>query len=240
MEFNKNCKLFLKDIFLYDISACHYNILKRLDYDVSKIPSEKFERNKYIGLMMRENPRLINVLRGITESTISEYLLINHISEEDILLRQYDGVITCKPLKILNLSMPLDLRHSFSYFIISSHKQWYIAIDSNNEILIKGVPYRYDSMDEIYKKILNINYLSKSEVFKNLQKIKDIVLSSEDPSLYCIPINDDKFNVFLKNYGEVSISSSIIRILDTEDIDKQKYFDFYVRPFTESICIEFL
>ena len=78
MQLNENLNLILKDIFLYDIEACHYTIMKNLGYDMSKIPYEnKLERNTQIGKMMRENPRLTSILRKTTESTIDEYILKN-------------------------------------------------------------------------------------------------------------------------------------------------------------------
>ena len=240
MDIDKSCKLFLKDVFLYDISACHYTIIKRLNYNISNIPDGKFERNKYIGILMRENPRLTSALRSITESVIDEYIAVNNVKDDELILRQYDGIITTRPLYKTDLSIPIDFRNSLRYLIISSHRKWYVAVDANEEVLIKGIPHRYEEMDDIYKRLLNMNYLSNSDIFKNLQKIKDEVLSSEDASLYCIPVDGDKCNVFLKEYGEVGISKGMIRILDTSDIDRQRYFDFYIRPFTESICIEFL
>ena len=241
MNINKNCKLFLKDLYLYDISACHYTIIQRLGYDVSKISSyDKFEKNKYIGLLMRGNPRLTTTLRTITTSTISEYLNKNNIEEDELILRQYDGVITTKRFTVTDLSIPIDLRHSLSHMIISINRDWYIGRDANKETVIKGIPHRYEKMDEIYRKLLTIGFGSNSGLFSSLQSIKDEILTSDDPSLYCIPTGNNKCNVFLKGYGEVGISQGMIKILDASDIDRERYFDFYVRPFTESLCIEFL
>ena len=45
--------------------------------------------------------------------------------------------------------------------------------------------------------------------------------------------------LFMKRYGQVKITKSMAKVMDTDDIDKVKYFNFYLRPFTESLVIEF-
>jgi hypothetical protein len=241
MNINKNCRLFLRDVYSYDISACHYNVLKSINYDISKIDKEdKLKRNIQIGLLMRDNPKLTSIIRTTTESLINEYILRNKISDRDIVIRQYDGFITTKLLKgDLAQYIPIELRSIFISFIISVDRTKFIATDGN-QTTIKGISYRYDEMDKIYKKILSINFANKNSIFVSLQNIKNEILKSTDPLLYCIPSSEKKFNIFLKQYGKFEISDSMTRILDTDDIDKEKYFDFYIRPFFESIVIEFI
>ena len=241
MNINKNCKLFMRDVYLYDISACHYTIMENLGFDLSKIDkTNKEKRNTQIGLLMRDNPKLTTILRSTTTSLIDEYLLRNSITEDDLIIRQYDGVITKKPIKeIVNPSMPLELRSIFQVMIISFNRNMYIATDGS-DVVIKGVPHRYETIDKIYKEIVNINYLNKESVFKSLQNIKDKVLSSDDASLYCIPTVEDKYAVFFKQYGQLEVSKSMARIMDTDDIDKKYYFNYYIEPFTKSITVEFV
>jgi len=241
MNINKNCKLFLRDVYSYDISACHYNILKSLNYDISKIDKEdKLKRNIQIGMLMRDNPKLTTVIRSTTESLINEYILRNKISDHDIIIRQYDGFITTKPLKNdLNQYIPIELRSIFINFIISIDRNMFIATDGN-QTSIKGIQNRYEEIDKIYKKILSINYSNKNSIFTSLQNIKDEIFNSSNALLYCIPTSEKKFNIFLKQYGKFEISDSMTRILDTDDIDKRIYFDFYIKPFFESIVIEFV
>ena len=241
MNINKGCRLFLRDVFLYDITACHYQIIQRLGYYVKDVPThDKLARNTYIGLMMRENPRLVTILRSITSSTIDEYLLKNNISDDNIIIRQYDGFISTKILRETNLTIPIDLKASLVYMLISSDRKAFMTLDSNNNVTIKGVPFRYEAIDDMLKKLMFLNYGNKEYLFKGLQKIKDEILLSEDSSLYCIPTVDETSNVFLKKYGEIQISNSFAKIMDSKDIDKERYFEFYIRPFTESILIEFL
>lgn len=243
MEINKTCKLVLKGVYLYDIASCHYTIYEKLGFDVSKIDkNDKEKRNIQIGIEIKNNPRLGSMLRDITISTISEYLKENNISEKDVILRQYDGVLTTKALKNTQGHIPLDLRKFFDIFIISIDRSSYIALDSTS-ITIKGVSNRYQRMDELYRKLCGIvNYNHKEEIFKGLKQVKDMLFSTEDVGLFCIPsdVDESKFLIFLKQYGEIEVSKSTAKILDVSEIDRQKYFDFYLRPFTMSICKEFL
>lgn len=241
MNINKKCKLFLRDVYSYDISACHYNVLKNMNYDMSNIDkNNKLKRNIQIGKLMRDNPKLTSIIRSTTESLIDEYILRNNILDDDIIIRQYDGFITTKLLKeTTSQYLPIDLKEIFSVFIISIDRNMFIATDGIN-YSIKGISNRYEKIDEIYKKILRINYVNKSSVFLELQKIKDYILNSNDSFLYCIPTEENKFNIILKQYGQFEVSDSMVKILDTNDIDKEKYFDLYIRPFTESITVEFV
>lgn len=239
MDVNKHCRLFLRDVYHYDIKSCHYVIVKRLGYNMSQIDeNDKKKRNIQIGIMMRENPKLIQVIRGITESTISNYLSRNKVKEEEIILRQYDGVILTRRLQETNLSIPLDFRTCFEAMIISIDRRMYIAWNGHKAI-IKGIPYRYPHIDKMYERLVKLNFASKEAVFKRLQAIKDEMLNSGDPFLYAIETGNKKYNIFLKRFGEVEVSKSMVTIMDPDDIDKERYFEFYIRPFTESLVIEF-
>ncbi len=242
MQLNENLNLVLRDVFLYDIEACHYTILDNLGYDMSAIDyDDKFERNKQIGKMMRENPRLTSLLRNKTETIIDEYILKNNITEDQIVIRQYDGLLLTRGLRETNVNeIPLGLRRSFEIFIMSIDRTKYIARDSVGKTSIKGIPYRYPEIDALYEKICKINFSNKSAVFKMLHKIKTDFLYSDNPYLFGVPLKDGKVNINLKGYGEMEISKPTLKIMDTDDIDKQKYFDFYITPFTKSIVVEFV
>lgn len=239
MDFNKSCRLMLKDVYHYDISSCHYQIIQRLGYDVSNIEKDnKLKRNTQIGLMMRDNPKLTSVIRSITDSTISDYLLRNQVTEDELILRQYDGIIVTKLLHETKLHLPLDFRTCFQVMLISIDRKMYISYDGN-KISIKGVPYRYPQIDNIYEKIIKTNFGSKYNVFKMLQEIKEEITIYGKTQLYTIPILNNNYNVFLKYYGQTQISKSMIRIMDSNDIDRDRYYDFYIKPFAKSLVVEF-
>ncbi len=242
MKINKNVKLILRDVYLYDIEACHYTIMTKLGMDLSGIDREnKLERNIAIGKMMRKNPRLTSLLRNTTRSVIDEYILRNNIKEDDIILRQYDGIIITKTLKETNIQhIPLNIRKHYQIFICSFDRKKYISFDSEHNTSIKGVAFRYDAMDKIYEQICRINYANKDSIFRNLQRIKDKFMASSRPQLFGIPLKNGKVNIFLKGYGEMEMSPQTLKIIDTNDIDKERYFKFYIEPFTKSIVIEFI
>ena len=86
MNINPDAKLILRDVYLYDIEACHYTIMTKLGLDLTGVNREnKLERNIAIGKMMRKNPKLTSILRSTTRSIIDEYILRNGIKEENIL-----------------------------------------------------------------------------------------------------------------------------------------------------------
>lgn len=239
MDTNKSCRLILRDVYLYDISSCHYRILETTGFDVSQIDKDdKLKRNTQIGLIMRKNPRIGTLLRKITISTISEYLTRNSVKENELILRAYDGFIVTRRLEIISNHLPIELRHSYERLIFSSDRQRYLARDISG-VSIKGIPHRYEAMDEILRKLIRLNFLDKPRLFKGLQKLKDSVIYGEDPALYCIPVDNKKYNIFFNAYGQTEISESLIKILDADEIDRVIYYNFYVRPFAESIVLEY-
>jgi len=239
MDINKTCKLFLKDVYLYDISSCHYIILDQLGFDLSLIDKDdKLKRNTQIGLLMRENPRLTTVLRTSTISIINEYIKRNDVKDEELILRAYDGIITTRQLtNTTDAYIPITMQNYYEYMLIAFDRQKYLA-KTYDKVDIKGVSHRYPEMDNLFKKLLNFNYANKKSIFIGLQKIKDEILKGTNVKLYCIPTGEDKFSIFFKRYGETEISRNMIKILDTDDIDREKYFELYLRTFCESIVLE--
>ena len=242
MQLNEKLNLVMRDLYLYDIEACHYTIMKNLGYDMSGLNLEdKTERNIQIGQMMRKNPRLTSLLRNKTKSTIDEYILKNNVSDDEIVIRQYDGLILTRTLRETDVNeIPLNIRKHFEIFIVAIDRSKYIAYDSTHKVTIKGVSFRYPQMNQLLEQICKLNFSNKSAVFKKLHKIKTEFLNSNNPSLFGIPLKNGKYNIFLKRYGEIEVSQPTLRIMDTDDIDKQKYFDFYITPFTKSIVAEFV
>ena len=242
MKINPNLKLVMKDLYLYDIEACHYNIMKKLGMDVSELDAnDKTGRNIQIGKMMRKNPRLTSVLRNTTRSIIDEYIRRNNIQDDEIVIRQYDGLILNRGLQETNIGqIPLNRRKFYEIFIASIDRTKYISFDNTLKTSIKGVPFRYPHIDAIYEKICKLNFGKKGAIFRGLQNIKDDFLSSEESKLFGVPLKNGKFNVFLKRYGEMQVSGQTLKIMDTDDIDKERYFNFYIIPFTKSIVYEFV
>jgi len=240
MQLNPNLPLVMRDVLIYDIEACHYTILKNKGYDLSHVDSEdKIGRNIMIGQMMKENPRITSLLRGTTKSIINDYININNIQDDEIVIRQYDGLILTRPLHVTNIGhIPLEQRQVLRTFVSSIDRKSYIALDSNNKVTIKGVAFRYKAMDEIYRKLCLMLDVNKNSLFTRLQKLRDEFFESENPALFGIPVKNGKFNIFLLGYGELEVSQSTLKIMDTDDVDRERYFKFYIEPFTKSIVYE--
>ena len=238
MELNKNLNLILRDVHLYDIKACHYTIMKNLGFELKVDPEDKLARNIEIGKMMK-NPRITAMLRNTTKAIIDNYIIENDIQKNDIVIRQYDGLILTKLLQYTNIGfIPLTRRKSFQKFIISINRDMYIGMDYDSEVSIKGISHRYEKMDELYIELCKISNLSRDRIFHHLQLIKNRIFNTKDPKIFGVPTKDNKIIVYLKGYGELLITPSTLRIMNTDDIDRERYFNFYIKPFTQSIVYE--
>jgi len=244
MELNKNVGLILSNYcYVYDIISCHFTILDKLGYDVSSIEKhDKLKRNIQIGYILKENPKITSILRKTTESLVDEFIFRNHINNDEIIVKSYDGIIITKPINNPKYSgIGLKLREIYQKFIISNDRCNYIALNDQNETIIKGISNRYKTMDYYYSKLLRINYMNKTSIFKSIQNIKDEILNSDNPELFCIPTrDDDKYIIRLVRYNEMEISNTIIQMLDVDDIDKEFYFNKYLEPFVKSIVITYI
>lgn len=241
MKINPNLEFVLKEVYIYDIESCHYTLMKMNGYRLDNVdPNDKLSRNIAIGKMMQKNPRLTEFLRSTTISLIDEYITANEIEEDDIVIRQYDGLLLTKFLHKNNIQeIPLNLRRTFDVFISSIKKDMYIAIDTVQQTSIKGIPFRYLHMDQIYKKVCQLNFFNKPELFKGLERIKNLILNSNDVNLFAIPTKDGKLSIFLKGYGEMEITSNTLKLVDADEIDKRRYFNIYLSPFTKSIVSQY-
>jgi len=240
MKFPDNVKLFLRDVYLYDIEACHYNLLQHFGYSTTNIPyDDKEARNIAIGKMMRDDSELSKKLRDTTNSIIDFYIEKNGI--KDIILRQYDGILTQTRLsdEVSGL-LPLHARKHFDVFIISINKSSYIARASTGKVTIKGIPHLNDRMALFYRDICNLNFLEETAIFNGLQKIKDKFLASTDTKMFSLQQKEGRYSIFIKSFGEIEVSEQAISIMDSNDIDKDRYYTFYITPFTKSIVLEFL
>ena len=80
MEISKNSSLVLSTLFSYDFSACAYNILKSIGWDLSNIDfDDKKKRNIQIGLLQKDNPRLAKFLLNSINNLVNHYFIINDI-----------------------------------------------------------------------------------------------------------------------------------------------------------------
>lgn len=241
MKVNKECPLFLTDLHLYDFEACYWNILKRLDYDLDDIPFEnKKERNIAIGKLQSQNPRLAQTLYRVAEDLVSEFIYRNQINEDDIIVRQRDGLISKCPLEESTLPSGIEFkkRANLSFLIISTDRRK-ILYEKQGHIEVKGVPFLYPEVKSYYNRFLYLNFLSKRSLCCQLQSFKDD-LEKQPVEMFCIPNEDDSVSIFLVGEDQVVLSRRAVRLISRKNIDFDRYFDHYFRPFTESIFIELI
>ena len=94
-------------------------------------------------------------------------------------------------------------------------------------------------MEKYFEKLVKINFTNKKSIFNSLDRIKKEFFNETDANIFSIP-NQDKFNMYFKLYGEMSIAKNTITLINDEEIDKRKYFDFYLQSFFKSISLQYL
>lgn len=243
MKLNSN-RLIIRDVFSYDIEACHYNLLKTFGFDISKIDkNNKIKRNIQIGKIMRDNETIKSRLRETTANIIDDYISFNQLADEDIIIRQYDGLIIKKRLLETKKSvLPIALQNRYDLVLISIDKNKYIAFDSiRNKIKIKGVPHLYDGIKQYYKKLIRIvDIENKTRILDNLQKFKLSFLNEKDLNVFSLPVNDDEVELIFKEFGQIGIKRNTLYYMSDDEIDKNFYYDFYLHSFIQSIILEIL
>lgn len=242
MKVSETCPLFLTDLHLYDFEACYWNILKRMDYDLDNIPFEnKKERNIAIGKLQSQDPRLAQHLYKVAEDLVSEFIYRNELNEEDIVVRQRDGLITKKRLEETTLPSGIEFkkRASLSFIIIARDRRKFLYRDQDGKIVVKGVPFLYDEMRQYFQRFSSLNFLSKRTLCSQLQSLRDD-LEKQSVATFCIPNEDESVSIFLIGEGQIVLSKRSIRLISKKNIDFNRYFDHYFRPFTESLFIELI
>ncbi len=240
MKINNSCDLVLFDLYNYDIVSCNYNILNKLSIHILTDHNNKLQRNIEIGNMQKQNPELSQFFKKITKSIIDEYILKNVLRKEDIICRQYDGLILRKKLiDTKSIDIDLPLRNVFEKFIISIDRKSFIAYSEKEDKLeVKGVSEKYPAIENQYKKLISINFSNKKSIFSSLEKIKNYFFTAQDKNLFMIPTKDPKkYYVHFMGIGEIEISNTIIKLISCDEIDRKKYFEKYMSSFVKSIVL---
>lgn len=238
--------LIIRDVFSYDIAACHYNLLEKFGYDMSGIDkTDKVERNIQIGKIMRDNETIKTRLRETTNKIIDDYISFNELSDEDIIIRQYDGLITTKRLTEKERSvLPIVLQNRYDIFLISIDRGKYIAFDNlRRKIKVKGVPSLYDGIKKYYEKLIRIvDIETKSRVLDNLEQLKQAFYKETDLNVFAIPdkSNEDEVGIIFKSFGEIAVKKNTLYYMSEDEIDKDFYYDFYLHYFIQSVILEIL
>jgi hypothetical protein len=193
---------------------------------------------------MRDNESIKSRLRETTNRIIDDYIKFNELEEKDIIIRQYDGIITKKRLLETEKSvLPIALQNRFDIVLISIGRNKYIAYDSvKNKIKVKGVPNLYDGISSYYKRLIKIVDIElKSRVLDNLQKFRTSFFDEADVNIFAIPSEDeDEVQIMFKSFGQIKVKKNTLYYMVDDEIDKNFYYDFYLHSFVQSIILEIL
>ena len=233
MDINTKCDLVQKDVYLYDMKSCYYKISETVFYDLRGIDKDDKEaRNIALGKEQIDNPNLQKFLADEADSIIDYYLHENGILPEDIILRQRDGFIINQLLIDNNSLMKIDLREHICTMIITLDRKKYLTI-SDQGVTVKGMPNKYEGIDKFYNKLQNLNLFSKKGLFKQLKKLKEEFFSTTDINVFLIK-RGDKDLLITKRAGLIEVKSKNILL---KAIDRQKYYDLYLRDFIDPLIL---
>lgn len=236
MIISKECPLVLSSVFSYDFSACAYNVLKSIGWDLSKIDYDnKEKRNIQIGLLQKENPRLAKFLLDSINNLVNHYFAINKITNGDLIIRARDGFIIKKKMGILDRTMPIDLRSIISKMIISTDRNKYLAIHTNGDVEVKGI--RNKTVDtSFYNLFRNLEFSTKRSLLYGLEIMRQSILNSENV-LWFSTMDEDGYNVPIIGSGILKLKRSSLHLVDPNEIDKWFLWEEYIWPFARSILI---
>lgn len=236
MPINQTCSLVLRDLYLYDIVSCYPTILSNMHYDFDGVDlKNKEERNIAIGKAQIGNKNLSSFLIESANNLVAFYLKENDITEDQIIVTQRDGFILTRLLKNTDEFINMDLREFIDFLIITPDREKFLYV-SQGKLSVKGVSHKYSKLDQIYNLIMNLNFYNKKVLFQQMERIKKMVLESDEKKLFMIP-NGDKFLIITKKLGNLEVDNE--SVFQIQHIDKQRYYDHYFREFLESIFLEF-
>ena len=235
---NKNCELVLSDLFEYDFSACFYNLLKNIGWDLSQINyDDKTLRNVQIGKLQKEHPALSNYLITNTDKLIDFYLTANNLTNDDVIIRQRDGIITTKPLQKINLTMPIDFRSMILKLIISKDRKKWLMVKNNGDVRVKGISNKPIDTS-FYDAFKHFNYCNKTTLINSLEKFRTSISNSNNISWVSFKGEDDaSFLIPIKNEGLIKFRKSIINMIDPNEIETDFIWNDYIWPFAESLIL---
>lgn len=236
MILSENFPHILSNLYEYDFSSCYFRLLKNINYDISNINFEdKKIRNIQIGLLQKDNPVLAKFLLEKTKNLIDLYLLENDLIDENVVWRQKDGIIVNKPLKKLNLSLPIDYRNSISKLISTMKRDKLLIIYSNNSVVVKGV--RNKPIDLSFYDLFNkINFIDRKEMFISLDILRNKIFNSENVFWFSIE-KDNNIYIPIKKMGTLKLTKSSLLNINPNDIDKNVLWEQYVWPYCQTLMI---
>jgi len=235
MPINQNCPLIVHDAYSYDIKSAYPTIMGTMNWDFKDTDLDnKAERNIVIGKAQIGNENLSGFLMNSADQLVNFYLQENNIPDKDIIVTQRDGFIIKSMLDNIDEFIKMEFRGFIDFLIISADRSMYLAV-SDGDVEVKGVPLRYEALNSIYQKFENLNFINKKALFSQLNDIKMSIMECEDKKMFLIP-RDDKFAIVTHTMGTLEVQNE--NVFSIKDIDREKYYFHYFKPFLDSIFLE--
>jgi hypothetical protein len=233
MDINQTCDLIQTDLFSYDFKSCYYKLSESIYYDLEGIDkTNKAERNIALGKQQIDNPALQQFLADSADSLVDYYLFQNGILNDEVILKQRDGFIISRMLDDNKSMMKIDMREHINLMIIALDRQKYITV-SRQGVSIRGMRNKYPGIEKVFDKFKKINLYNKKGLFKQLKRIKEDFFNEEDLDVFLIEKGDKKL-LMTKRMGLIEAKTGDI---NPKSIDKQKYYDMYIRDFIDPIIL---
>jgi len=237
MRIIKDGPLIYSNLYIYDVRACGYNILRSIGWDVNGINYEdKNTRVVQIGLLQRDNPTLNIYINKVTSYIMEYYIKTNDLSENDVIIRTKDGIVTNKKIKNIKNTMPIELRNIISKLIITIDRSAYMAICMNGDVVVKGIKNR--TIDtSFYDLFKNIDFGTKKSILFGLESIRRVVLSSDKIEWFVKEENDKLIMPLIYDDSVITINKSSLNFIDHNEIDKSFVWKDLIWPFAETLTI---
>jgi len=234
MKINERCSLILYQLYFYDFKSCYPTLLKNIGYKFESALNNKLQRNIEIGKLQKDNKDIYEFLSSSTDSLIEYYLEENNVDEKDIILVQKDGFIIKHEITKTSDFMKLDLREILDVMIITPDRKKYIWWNEN-KIDVKGVVNFYDRLLDVFKLFKKMTFCNKKMLFKQMEYIKNFILNQTDKEFFLI--DKDGVKIIQTKNGPIRINSTSSFSID--NIDKEKYFNHYIKEFLDAIYLTY-
>jgi hypothetical protein len=235
--YNENQPFITRDIFFYDVKECYPRILEKVGIQVPAF-SNKLERNMYIGREIFKDRNLLTLCQSFTKKIITNFVNLNNILIDDIIMVERDGLAIKKFIEKDNLEFQPELREKFDVIIRSyTRKQAYMMF-VDNKVIIKGIPQKTIGLEEFVgkysKKILT---LKLNVISKTLNIMRKDYFNCDNWKLFAIPQDDESY-LFILNTDKIKIKQPDKINFKTMDINRSFYFKNHLEGFYQGLMME--
>jgi hypothetical protein len=232
---NQDCRLILRDLYSYDIQSAHATILQKQNFDFKNVDLEdKKQRNIFIGQQQIGNENLSQFLMESVDSLVKYYLKENNVSGDEIITIQKDGCILKRMLDVTDDFIELKYRGFIDFLILTPDRKKYLYL-SDGKIVVKGMSHFYEELNKVYQLFANISFYDKSFLFEQMEHIKQMFYYSDDKKLFLIPREERSF-VISTYKGDIETKDA--EMISMNQINRDRYFNHYVKDFLNSIFLE--